>query len=228
MTFISAVGSITHQALSRNLGVFRSWSIFWARSMFFGIGFKVQPILRTKLDPDQVYVFAANHQVALDIPAAGLAIPNPFGWVAKGELARTPVLGRAIKASPSVFLDRSSPRRSVQSMREAGEKIRAGLSVIIFPEGARSYAQELQPFKRGAFVLAVEAGVPVVPVTILNAYRHFDEKRKLARPGTIAVAIGEPVSMEGVTRKQIPEIMERVRLAMQTEIDEWNRRTGLP
>ncbi|NNF04331.1 MAG: 1-acyl-sn-glycerol-3-phosphate acyltransferase [Rhodothermales bacterium] len=228
MTVISAVGSITHQAISRDIGVFRRWSRFWARSMFFGIGFSVRPILRTRLDPDQVYVFAANHQVALDIPAASLAIPTPFGWVAKGELAGTPVLGRAIKASPSVFLDKSSPRRSVESMRLAGARIRDGLSVIIFPEGARSYEQKLQPFKRGAFMLAVEAGVPVVPVTILNAYRHFDEKRKLAQPGTIEVAIGEPVSMEGVTRKQIPEIMETVRLAMQREIDEWNRRSSLP
>lgn len=228
MTVISAVGSITHQALSGNIGVFRSWSIFWARSMFVGMGFRVHPILRTELDPDQVYVFAANHQVALDIPAAGLAIPNTFGWVAKAELARTPILGHAIRASPSVFVDRSTARLAARSMQEAGARIRSGLSVIIFPEGERSYEQELQPFMRGAFMLAVEAGVPVVPVTILNAYRHFDEKRKLARPGTIEIAIGEPTSMEGMSRKQIPEIMERVRLAMQSEIDEWNRRTGLP
>lgn len=228
MTVISAVGSITHQAVSRDIGVFRTWSRFWARSMFLGTGLSVHTILRKQLDPDQVYVFAANHQVALDIPAAGLAIPTPFGWVAKGELARAPVLGRAIRASPSVFLDRSSPRRSVESMQEAGSRIREGLSVIIFPEGARSYEQHLQPFQRGAFMLAVEAGVPVVPVTILNAYRHVDEKRKLARPGIIDVAVGEPISMEGVTRQQIPEIMDRVRIAMQREIDEWNRRTGLP
>lgn len=196
--------------------------------MFAGMGLRVHPILRTQLEPDQAYVFATNHQVALDIPAAGLAIPNPFGWVAKAELARTPVLGHAIRASPSVFLDRSTPRRTAESLREAGARIRSGLSVIIFPEGARSYEQALQPFKRGAFMLAVEAGVPVVPVTILNAYRHFDEKRKLARPGTIEIAVGEPVSMEDVTRKEIPEIMERVRQVMQSEIDEWNRRTGVP
>jgi 1-acyl-sn-glycerol-3-phosphate acyltransferase len=228
MTLVSAVGSITHQAISRDISIFRSWSIFWGRSMFAGMGLRVHPILRAELDPDQVYVFAVNHQVALDIPAAGLAIPLPFGWVAKAELRKIPVLGHAIAASPSVFIDRSEPRKSLASMKRAGARIRDGLSVIIFPEGSRSYGPDLQPFKRGAFLLAVEAGVPIVPVTILNAWEHFDETRKLARPGTIEIAVGRPVSLDGMTRRDIPEVMERVRSAMQAEIDEWNRRRVLP
>jgi 1-acyl-sn-glycerol-3-phosphate acyltransferase len=146
-----------------------------------------------------------------------------FGWVAKAELGRVPFLGWAIKASPSVFVDRSQPRKSVESIHTAAEKIRGGVSVAIFPEGSRSYSGELGPFMRGAFVLAIEAGVPVVPVTIKNAHELFNEKTKLARPGTLHITVGKPIAIDGWTRSDIPRLMEEVRIAMQSELDAWSR-----
>lgn len=219
MTVVSAIGSITHQLISRDQDVFRKWSVFWGRSILFGIGIRVRTTQRHLLDRTQAYVFASNHQVALDIPVAGLAIPVPFGWVAKAELARIPFLGWAIRASPSVFIDRSNPRRSVESMQQAGQKIRDGLSVVIFPEGSRSHGAELTPFKRGAFMLAVEAGVPIVPLTILNAHDIFNEKTGLARPGVIELVFGEPISLDGMGRKDIPELIDKVRTAMMAELE---------
>jgi 1-acyl-sn-glycerol-3-phosphate acyltransferase len=223
MTVVSAIGSITHQALSSKKGVFRLWSRFWSRSMFVGMGIRVHADLRADLDPEKAYVFVCNHQVAIDIPVVSLAIPCPFGWVAKAELARTPFLGPAVRASPSVFIDRSHPKKSIESMRLAGQRIRDGLSVIIFPEGARSHGPDLAPFKRGAFQLAVEAGVPVVPVTILNAWQVFNEQSRKARPGRVDVVVGQPILLDDSGRKQLESLSTSVREVMERELAVWNR-----
>lgn len=191
--------------------------------MFAGMGIRVTSDVRGTLDTNQAYVFVCNHQVAIDIPVVSLAIPCPFGWVAKAELARMPFLGPAVRASPSVFIDRSHPKKSVESMRLAGQRIRDGLSVIIFPEGARSHGPELAAFKRGAFQLAVEAGVPVVPVTILNAWQVFNENTRQARPGRVNVVVGEPIPLDDSGRKQVDALAAMVRAVMEHELKVWNR-----
>jgi len=109
-------------------------------------------------------------------------------------------------------------------MRIAGEKIRSGISVAIFPEGSRSHSGELSAFKRGAFLLAIEAQVPVVPVTILNAHTIFNEKTHQARPGTMHIHFGEPIPIEGMSRGDIPKLMDTVKTRMQVELDAWNRK----
>jgi 1-acyl-sn-glycerol-3-phosphate acyltransferase len=171
-----------------------------------------------ELDENTPYVFAGNHQILLDIPLAALSVNRPFGFVAKGELASVPFLGAAIKYSPSIFVDRSNARKTYESIRVAGEQIRGGTSVVIFPEGARSYERRMGPFQKGAFALALEAGVPIVPVTIVDAYNVFNEKRKLARPGVVRVIIGEPISLSSYTRSDIPEIMSRVKRAIESQL----------
>ncbi len=227
-TIFSATGSVTHNLLSKDIRVFRLWSRIWGRSMTMGMAIRVKTVQRVPLDLSKAYVFAINHQVALDIPAVGIGIPCPFGWVAKSELAKVPFLGASIKNSPSVFIDRSHPKKSVESMQIAGERIQKGLSVAIFPEGSRSHSTQIQEFKRGAFILAIAAGVPVVPVTILNALELFNEKTRLARPGTMHIVIGKPINIDGWTRKDIPRLMGLVRDVMQGELDSWNRPNALP
>lgn len=189
--------------------------------MFLGMGIRVATRTRSKLDPERAYVFACNHQVAIDIPVASLAIPCPFGWVAKAELARMPFLGAAVRASPSVFIDRSHPKKSIESMRQAGQRIRDGMSVIIFPEGGRSHSAHLSVFKRGAFQLAAEAGVPVVPVTILNGWEVFNEKYRHAQPGVVHVVVGEPIELHGNGRQQVDVLMSEVRSIMERELNDW-------
>lgn len=218
MTVLATSGSILTYLIIPNRGSFRWWSIFWGRSMFLGMGIRIKYERRAKLDCSQPYVFASNHQILLDIPINAIAVPCPFGFVAKAELKRMPFVGQAIRYSPSVFLDRSSPRKSLESMRRAGDTIRKGHSVIIFPEGSRSYRCELLPFKKGTFLLALEAGVPIVPITIRNAYLIFNEKSKLARPGKIHVVVGAPISLEGVTRRDIPDLMARVFREIEAEL----------
>jgi 1-acyl-sn-glycerol-3-phosphate acyltransferase len=208
---------ITHQ-FAPTVRNFKRWAGRWGRVVLGGAGIRVDVEQRAPLDPDQPYVFVSNHQNLLDILVLADALPLPFGFVAKIELARVPFIGWTLKNSACLFIDRSDPRRSLASLQAAGERIRAGTSVLLFAEGSRSYGPSLLPLKKGAFAVAVEAGVPLVPVTITNAYRLMDERRKTVRPGRIQVIVGEPISMAGRHRRDIPQIMEVVRGRMETEL----------
>lgn len=220
LTVLSGIGTVLTLSLTSNPRAFNFWSKVWGIGIAAGIGIRIRTRFAQPLPNDRPYVLAINHQVALDIPAVGSAIPVPFGWVAKAELGRVPFLGAAIRSSPSVLIDRSHPKKSVESMKQAGEQIRSGLSVAIFPEGSRSHGARLGAFKRGAFLLAIEAQVPVVPVTVVNAYSLFNEKTWKARPGVMDIHIGQPIDISGWTRADIPRLMEQVREAMLEHLPE--------
>lgn len=219
MTVVFAVGYLVSNLIRSKPGTFRWWASRWGRSILFGIGVRLVVEERAALDPDQPYVFIANHQNALDIPVLAAALRHPFGFVAKAELEKTPFLGWVLKHSPSVFVDRRDPRRSLESIKRAGERIRNGNSVIIFPEGERTFCGRPAPFRKGAFVLAVEAGVPMAPVIIRDAYLVLDERRRVARPGVIHVVVGEPIPLENKRRRDIPALMETARDAIARELD---------
>lgn len=213
-TAVCGIGTVITLTLTSNPWAFNFWSKVWGVGVTAGMGIRIRTRFAEPLAVDRSCVFAINHQVALDIPAVGSAIPVPFGWVAKAELQRVPVLGLAIRSSPSVFIDRSHPKRSVETMKMAGEQIRSGVSVAIFPEGSRSHSHRLGPFKRGAFLLAIEAQVPVVPVTVVNAHELLNEKTRCARPGILTIHVGRPIHIEGWGRADIPRLMDEVRKAM--------------
>lgn len=214
---MSIIQAVTHR-FRPTAHNFKRWATVWSRMILFGSGVHVTVEERTGLDPDRPYVFVANHQCLLDIMVLGGYLPYPFGFVAKIELAHVPLLGFAIRHSASLFIDRSDRRRSLESMREAGERIRSGNSVLIYAEGSRSYGATLQPLKKGAFYLAVEAGVPLVPVTVVDSYRLMNERRKAARPGRVRLVVGTPIDMTGRRRGDIPDVMDAVRTQMDREL----------
>lgn len=209
---------ITHQfdPSARN---FKRTASTWGRIILALCGIRVEVADGSDLDADAPLVFVANHQNLLDILALSAALPYPFGFLAKEELARVPFLGLAIRNSASVFIDKRDARRAVTSLKAAGERIRGGNSVLVFVEGTRSFSSTLQPLKKGAFAVAIEAGVPMVPVTIIDAYRLMDERNKLMRPGTIHIVIGRPIDLEGKTRRDMPVLMEMVRDQMNTTLN---------
>ncbi|HET6568174.1 MAG TPA: lysophospholipid acyltransferase family protein [Rhodothermales bacterium] len=197
---------------------FKKWARRWGITTLWGLGIGVAYAQEAPLDPKQPYVFVANHQNAADILALSVAIPHPFGFVAKSELAGMPVIGSCIRHSPSLFVDKSTPRRAVATMQEAGSRIRQGTSVLIFAEGARSFSPMLLPFQRGAFQLAMEAGVPLVPVTITDGYRVLNEKRRVLWPGTIHVVAHAPIQMRGRKRSELPDVMNEVHRLIQSHV----------
>lgn len=213
------MGFVTAHLIRPHPKTFRWWAKVWGRWILRGMAISVSVKERKHIDPSQTYLFLVNHQNALDIPVMTVALNHTFGFVAKAALQGVPFLGAAIRSSPSVFVNQREPRKSLDSLKKAGRCIREGSSVLIFPEGERQFCNKIGPFKKGAFVLAVEAHVPIVPVTIVDGYRVLDERRWVSHPGTIHVVVGEPISMEGSARKDIPEIMKAVRETMKRELN---------
>ena len=214
-----SLGFIIHQAFVPSVKTFQWWARNWSRFIFRMAGLRVQTHHQVPLDPEQPYIFVSNHQNGLDIGVSVISIPVAFGYAAKVELRSVPFLGWALNNSVCVFVDKSSPRKAVQSIKEAAERIRSGISILLYAEGERTWAREMITFSRGAFQLAVEAGVPVVPVTIIDAYQRMDERFYTLKPGTIQVVVGAPIDMTGKTRRDLPQLMETVRQIMQTELD---------
>jgi 1-acyl-sn-glycerol-3-phosphate acyltransferase len=138
-------------------------------------------------------IFASNHESALDIWVLVEMLPRMVRFVAKAELFRIPVFGWYMRLGGHVSVDRRNHVQAVQSLRAAAALVRAGTSLIVFPEGTRSPDGRVQPFKKGPFALAMEAGVPVVPVAVSGSAAATPKGLVAVWPGPIRVAVGEPV-----------------------------------
>jgi len=155
----------------------------WARTLLAAAGARVTMHGLEHARERSPCVFIANHQSIVDVWVMLTLGPPNTRFVAKRELFRIPILGWALAATGCISIDRSNRKRAIRSLHEAGERIRAGRSVVLFPEGSRSRDGRLAPFKKGAFHLALTAGVPVVPVAITGSF-------EVAPPGTLRVTSG--------------------------------------
>jgi 1-acyl-sn-glycerol-3-phosphate acyltransferase len=165
----------------------------WARRMLWlpGATLKVEGL--ENLDQTRSTVFVSNHQSTLDIPALFVALPVDFRFVAKKILQYVPITGWYMKFAGFVFIDRGNRRDALQSIDVAAEKIRKGLSIVIFPEGTRSETGAILPFKKGPFALALKAGVPLTPVAIEGSRHVMPKNSWNVVPGEIRVKIGAPI-----------------------------------
>jgi len=182
----------------------RFWSVWCLRMA----GIRLAVSGSDLVPPHGPVIYMGNHQGNFDIMALSLAIPRLFAWVAKEELFKVPLFGAAMRRAGYIPLDRSDGRKALKSMKLAAQRIASGASVVIFPEGTRTLDGSLLPFKRGAFMLAAKAGVPIVPFTI-NGSRAINPRNRLElRPGTIGVSFAPPIEAAGLSEG---ELMERVR-----------------
>lgn len=166
---------------------------YWARSILFLAGVRVSVEGGQQLRKGVPYIFAANHLSQFDIFALQGYLNVDFRWMAKKELFAIPVFGAAMRMTGYIPVDRSKGRQAMKSLNEAAERIASGTSVIIFPEGTRSPDGTLHNFKSGAMVLAIKAGVPLVPVAIQGTYAVLPKSRLLALPGKVKITIGSPL-----------------------------------
>lgn len=162
------------------------------------------------------YIFMCNHQSALDIYTLLSGLPFSFKWIAKRQLFSIPFLGWTMKRAGYISLDRENPREALKAINDAAQKIREGMSIIIFPEGTRSKDGVLLPFKKGVFSLAVRAGIPVIPVGIrgtnaLQPKGSFLPKKK----GIIYVNVGEAILIGGDSPSEKAKIMDEVRSSIE-------------
>ncbi len=186
----------------------------WAPPLIAGSGgkLKIHHEDRLRLDRPAVYLF--NHQSAFDIAVAFVSIPVPLRFVAKRELLYIPFLGWYMWATGMIFVDRGKGAKAIRSLRRAAKQVRDGANIIAFPEGTRSDDGRIGAFKKGMFVLAIEAGVPIVPVAIVGSRDVMPKNSFRFRPGLVNVNIGEPIPTEGLTYKDRLDLMERTRAAL--------------
>ncbi len=167
---------------------------YWGRTLCRLAGVRVQVIGMEQLDPNQTYIFAGNHCSQYDIFAFQGYFPHDFRWIAKKELFRIPLFGQAMHWVGYIPIDRSHGRQALKSLDEAAKRIASGSSVLIFPEGTRSDDGMLHEFKTGAVMLAIKAGVPIVPLGFNGSYEVLAKGTFLPRSGEITIRVGPPLA----------------------------------
>src|SRR5215470_6757800 len=175
------------------------WANWGARNWLRLSGVKVHIRGREQLDENQTYVFVANHWSYLDAAPLFALTGRRMGMIAKKELLNAPILGYSMGFVNVIAIDRSNRERAVQSLKVATERLRSGVSFGVCPEGTRALPGEMLPFKKGAFHMAVQAGVPVVPIALKNSDVLMGKGTGEAWPGTIEMVMLPPVDTSWVS-----------------------------
>jgi len=166
----------------------------WARVCLALTLVRVKVTGRDNISPSTSYVFVANHQGAYDIFAIYGYLNHNFKWMMKKGLRKFPVIGAACAAAGHIFVDNSSPTAVRRTMEHAERTLKDGMSLVVFPEGSRTFTGKMGQFHKGAYQLSLEFGLPVVPVTIDGAFRVMPRTTFIPRWGTIKVTIHPPIA----------------------------------
>ena len=189
----------------------RTWSWLIMKTIFSPV--KVTGL--EKIDTSKPHVYAVNHASALDIPVLYVYLPFQFRIVFKKELLIYPVVGWQLKRSGQVCIDQQKPTNSIAAIRSAVKSLKAGMPLVIFPEGGRTPDGEIKPFLPGAFFLALKAQVDIVPVALVGTYEllPMDTYHIKCRP--LEMRLGEPISTAGLTMRDLEALSARVQKAME-------------
>ena len=187
----------------------------WGRLLLRVAGVRIVLENEVVLDPRRPQILVANHVSWFDVLALLAYVPGRCVFVAKKELEEIPMFGRAARACGHVFIDRQDRSQAVEALQAAGQNLeQASPTIIIFPEGTRSATGELQEFKKGAFVLAIQTGTEIVPAAISGSRAVMRKGSLLIRPGTVRVRFGEPIPVRGLDLAQRNELTRTVRDAL--------------
>ncbi len=211
VTLVLGVTVILVALFSRNGNMPHLIARAWARSILIVAGTPVSVEGIENLKIDGSVILMPNHQSNFDIPLLLGCLPVQFRWLAKAELFKIPIFGRGMRGCGYISIDRSNRKSAFRSLAEAAQKIRNGVSVLIFPEGTRSWDGEIQSFKKGGFVLSVDAGVPIIPIVISGTRAVMPKGKLLIRKQTIGMKILAPIATSDYTRKTKDDLMVLVR-----------------
>lgn len=164
--------------------------------------------------PAGACVFAANHTSSADAPAVVGAIPRRVAALLKASLFRWPIVGQSFQLAQFIPVDRKNRDAAIASIEKATAALRAGQSFLVYPEGTRSSDGRLQRFKKGAVVMAINAGVPIVPMACSGAHRVMEKKSLVIHPGEIVVEFLEPIETTGYSLEDRDALNKRIREAM--------------
>jgi 1-acyl-sn-glycerol-3-phosphate acyltransferase len=189
----------------------RTWSWFIMKTI-------VSPVKVTgldKIDTSKPHVYAVNHASAMDIPVLYVYLPFQFRIVFKKELLAYPVVGWQLKRSGQVCIDQQKPTNSIAAIRSAVKSLKAGMPLVIYPEGGRTPDGEIKPFLPGAFFLAIKAQVDIVPVALVGTFELLPMNTYHIKCRPLEMRVGEPISTAGMTMRDLEAVSEKVRKAME-------------
>ena len=190
------------------------WSRLWCAIHFV----RIKVYGREKIDRSTSYVFVANHQGAYDIFSIYGYLGHPFKWMMRKGITNIPLVGTACRAAGHILVDTKSTGGIRHTIEDAERKLNDGMSLVIFPEGRRTDTGEMGPFKQGAFKLALEFNLPVVPITINGSYRVMPRSTVNVTPGTISLTFHSPIEPES-DGHNIDKVMKEARAAIESALE---------
>ncbi|MFN2572597.1 MAG: lysophospholipid acyltransferase family protein [Gemmatimonadales bacterium] len=186
----------------------------WARDILRAAGTPIVAEGLENIPRDQPVMYASNHSSMFDIWALFASLPDSVRFVAKRELFRIPLLGRAMRAAGHIPIDRTARKSAFAAYDEAARLIRGGSCPVVFPEGTRSRTGELLPFKNAPFGLAIAAQVPIVPIYVHHTFEILPKGAWRLRPRPIQLLIGTPIPTQGLTSEDRERLRDEVRAAI--------------
>lgn len=218
--FVSMAALIDLLCIRRSEIKAQAFPRYWGRILCRIAGVRVTVTGMENIDPAQTYIFAGNHCSQFDIFAFQGYFNHDFRWIAKRELFRVPIFGQAMHRVGYIPIDRSHGRQAMKSLDEAAKQIAAGSSVLIFPEGTRSDDGFVRDFKAGAVLLAIKAGVPIVPIGFNGSYEVLPKGKVLAESGDIHIRIGPPIDTGHYRATDKQKLAADLLAAVQKQLDE--------
>ena len=208
--FVSFFIVVSYPVLPRGERTVHKLAILWARILLWISSVETEVVGRENILHGRSQIFMSNHQSGFDILIVLAHIDTYFAWIAKKELFGIPVFGDAMRKGGYIPIDRKNFVRALRSIDDAARIIREGKSVMTFPEGTRSMDNQIHPFKKGVFHLALKAGVPIVPVTIFGSGDIMPKKSLRVHPGKITMVIDKPIDVTGYSEETVDELLNRV------------------
>ncbi len=229
-SIVTYVAILAYIAVAGPLGMFIGVVIRWKRGLyalghggvwlaltFAGIRFRVSGREHV---PDEAVVFCSNHESNVDPPVLFSALHPQLHILYKAELHKFPIMGTVFDIGGFVPVDRANRERAMASIGRGAASLRSGNSFLIFPEGTRSRTGHLLPFKKGGFIMAIRAQVPIVPVAIQGGRAAMKKGSPFVRPVRVSIRIGRPIPTAGLSVDERDELIERVRDEIQHLLDE--------
>jgi 1-acyl-sn-glycerol-3-phosphate acyltransferase len=198
----------------------------WASIILKTVGIRVHVKGLDHLHPSKPAIYAVNHLSALDIPVLYSSLPGQFRIMAKRSLFRYPFLGWYLKRSGQIGIVYGDAHASLRSLNRAGDALRKGMPLVVFPEGGRSRTGELQEFMNGAFYVAIRAQAPVVPTAIVGTYELLPMNSFHMIPGDVDLVIGEPIPTAGLRLRDMEKLAAQVRQVIAELYDAHAKRTS--
>jgi 1-acyl-sn-glycerol-3-phosphate acyltransferase len=219
-TLVLGIISLPASLFGNKPVILHNFARFWSWLIMKTIMSPVEVIGLDRIDTRRPRVYAVNHASALDIPVLYVYLPFQFRIAFKKELLSYPIVGWHLRRSGQICVDQQNPARSIGSIRSALKGLKSGTPLVIFPEGGRTPDGHIKPFLQGAFFLAIKAQVDIVPIALVGTYELLPMNTYHIKSQPLKMLIGDPISTQGLTLRDLPAITERVKSAMEALYDQ--------